>query len=647
MLVARAILLEPRDPSMSEPRSTDLRALLLALVQRPDGSTADDLAGALHYSASTVRRRLMDLETALEPYGLAVERQRFSGVRLTGPEPAWRRVMAEVMRDSSFPEEQARRASQPKESHTIRTARSQLDLLAPGFSSYHLEDLLLELESSFDITFTDESYTGLFIHLALCVLRNKQGQNLIGSESDASAPYKNMALWLRGELERRYDISIVDKETTWIALYLEGARLFGGEEVRSLPNLSGAGTHEHEQTAGIAEDRLHCSSESNLTKDSTDESAPVDAHLQSLARRAVSIMEAQFNLELERDQDLLRGLLLHLKPAMKRLSSGEQLSNPLLEEIQNTYAPIYYASREVAHYLNQRCGYVFGPDEVGYLAMHFGAALERQRHEVQGLLVSDRGRGETELIRTRLRNEFPSLSLDVAPLHRFASSSGAYEQAELVISTEEIDLKSARKSGRSVVRISPSLSGADIRSVRQELLTLLQRKLYVGEQGQEAGESEAELSDEELLYQMLREAPVLCRQGSDSPTDIIREMVYAISSGADAERLHDQVLEREALSPTAIQGGWAAPHVVDLGAQHMPRATVAILQDPLEWGELEVRVVVLMRLGKGSANLFRILWQMFDDPSWLSRLASSTDPEAARGWLLYRHGAFIVEGSTG
>ena len=53
------------------------------------------------------------------------------------------------------------------------------------------------------------------------------------------------------------------------------------------------------------------------------------------------------------------------------------ISNPLLEQIKSKYADIYEKSIQASKVLEKRLNVSVPEDEIGFLALHFGAALVR------------------------------------------------------------------------------------------------------------------------------------------------------------------------------------------------------------------------------------------------------------------------------
>ena len=69
--------------------------------------------------------------------------------------------------------------------------------------------------------------------------------------------------------------------------------------------------------------------------------------------------------------------MVHLEPALYRMKNDMTISNPLLLQIKQEYPEVFEKCEKAAEVIGEKTGLVANEAEVGYLAMHFGAAKER------------------------------------------------------------------------------------------------------------------------------------------------------------------------------------------------------------------------------------------------------------------------------
>ena len=84
---------------------------------------------------------------------------------------------------------------------------------------------------------------------------------------------------------------------------------------------------------------------------------------------------------LKQDDGFIRGLLAHMEPTLIRLKNGMNITNPLLDQIKQDYAVIYQNCQRIAVILQNYVGCEIPDAEIGFLAIHFGAAIVRMENQ--------------------------------------------------------------------------------------------------------------------------------------------------------------------------------------------------------------------------------------------------------------------------
>lgn len=99
------------------------------------------------------------------------------------------------------------------------------------------------------------------------------------------------------------------------------------------------------------------------------------------------------------------------------------------------------------------------PSEIGFLAMHFGAALERKRNQLRriaAVIVCPTGIGTSRLLAAGLQREYPNLDVrGVMSAFQLDPDKLRAEGVELVVSTVELDIKFR------YLRVNPMLTMQD------------------------------------------------------------------------------------------------------------------------------------------------------------------------------------------
>ncbi len=173
----------------------------------------------------------------------------------------------------------------------------------------------------------------------------------------------------------------------------------------------------------------------------------------------------RFTYDLRDDERLSRDLFVHLKPMLTRLEHGMNMRNPLLGHIRKYYPLAYEITVGAVKELQKAFPYDINDNEIGYLALHIGAALERKyniphRRRKTVLLVCGSGYGTARILESRLRSLFAELDVSrVVSLREYEEMLTVDE--DLIVSTIHLQ---QRKDKPSAV-ISPIPSERDMETI--------------------------------------------------------------------------------------------------------------------------------------------------------------------------------------
>ena len=78
------------------------------------------------------------------------------------------------------------------------------------------------------------------------------------------------------------------------------------------------------------------------------------------------------------DQSVLFPMADHIEYAVKRIQSGEAISNPLTEDIRLLFYSEYKVALTVVPILKKKMGIDMDEHEVGYIALHVHTAIEKE-----------------------------------------------------------------------------------------------------------------------------------------------------------------------------------------------------------------------------------------------------------------------------
>ena len=103
------------------------------------------------------------------------------------------------------------------------------------------------------------------------------------------------------------------------------------------------------------------------------------------------------------DQSVLFPMADHIEYAVKRIQSGEAISNPLTEDIRLLFYSEYKVALTVVPILKKKMGIDMDEHEVGYIALHVHTAIEKEELS-QAMQIAQAVRDCVSLSYNRLMN---------------------------------------------------------------------------------------------------------------------------------------------------------------------------------------------------------------------------------------------------
>ncbi|HWI62784.1 MAG TPA: PRD domain-containing protein, partial [Symbiobacteriaceae bacterium] len=541
------------------------RRLVGLLLAEGKPTTLQALADRLFFSRATIQKDVEGVARWLAARGLTLHRRPRQGIELTGPESAWRRAVAEYLRDAG--EEAA-------DTRLDAGSTAELARLFPTLNIPMLEEAVRMTEASMGFRFSDEAYAGLVVHLAVTVARMQQGKEVhmtpLQMQEFAAKREYELARQMTDRLSAALGLVFPEDEVGYISLHLLGAKV-----------------------------------QANLSRPDELQStlASLDPGILALSQRIAALAEKALDLPLQEDLQLLTGLALHLRPTINRLKHGLGLRNPVLEELKRSYPSIMGIAWMAAAILEETESIAVTEEEVGYLAMHLGAAVERSRTRRRVLVVCGSGLGTAQLVASKLRTHFPDLEIaGLVPSLTINEAELERQGIDLVIATVPVAAGLI-----PVVRVHPLLREEDVHRLAR----------FLG--GARPASSQPRVAPDPLLtLRGLLEGRLLqVRTRAASKQGVITDLARALGeAGYVTKGFCTAVCQREAITSTAIGKGVAIPHAE---AQFTKEAAIAlgVLPQPVDWNGEPADIICMLALDVRRPDLVeavtRELYQLISD----------------------------------
>ncbi len=189
------------------------------------------------------------------------------------------------------------------------------------------------------------------------------------------------------------------------------------------------------------------------------EDIEVETALQT--KQLIGFISEKIKIDLTENGSLYDGLIAHLEPAINRVKENIDMYNPMTEQIKRDYFLLYMAVEEGMEKFFP--GLLFSDDEIAFIVLHFGSALEIKREEakIKALIVCSSGIGSSKMLASRLKKELPEIrSFDMSSLIELKNrDTAAYD---MIVSTVPIPYENI-----DYVMVSPLLNEEDADQVKQ------------------------------------------------------------------------------------------------------------------------------------------------------------------------------------
>lgn len=413
--------------------------ILYRLFQKKEAILMFELADFLGLSITTVSKDLDNVEEWLEENNLKLIRKRNYGVEIVGDELKIRHAMKVLINETYESGEMIELLNEinEREDYSGRLEHgfsAQIKNLLGEEKLKKLEKIINKAEKELGHEFTDDAYAGLVFHIAFAVSRLKSNKDITIDAERLKILKENeefkISEVIAELLENEFSIKVPEDEIGFITLHLLGARM--------------------------RKDRLRKNSQKQ-TK------------IEMLASQIIEIVSSYFDIDLTRDEKLFSGLLIHLKAALNRLLFDLPIENPLLSDIKSKYAEIFNATSQAARLIQNEYYIEISEEEIAYLTIHFGAALERLnfplKKSAKVVIVCSSGVGTTNLLEVRLKNEFKGIKIiDNLSTFEVKESDDILEEIDFIIST--LPFKCDKKD---VIVVKPFLDEDDIEKIKNYL----------------------------------------------------------------------------------------------------------------------------------------------------------------------------------
>ncbi|GEB77411.1 BglG family transcription antiterminator [Sporolactobacillus inulinus] len=542
--------------------------LFLKLFQSDESMKMGPLAHDLAISSTTLTSDLDDLSDWTNDFGLTLSRKRGVGIQLIGSERAKRTALANFY--LFYFNENLIEAIFQLNHQTL--AEDQLVL--HYFKANHLIVIDQAMKSNMKTLYAelaDSDYISFLIQVCIAVQRYASGHPLQDDDQDESISTEMEALPFVGKIaaivKNQLRIDLPVQEKAFMVTLLKGSRLQNAESIYFDQVITG-----------------------------------------KAIKKLIQHVSQALHMDLTNDFSLFQGLMAHLEPSLFRIRKDLASVNPLTKQIKTQYSVLFQiierSLREVFQSIR------FPDDEIAYIVLHFGSALEqrKQKRNIRALVVCPTGIGASKMLASRLKKEMKELySIKIASIHDMEKLE--LDQFDLILSTVHLP-----KQKIPCLFVNPLLSQADIEAIKQvtDRLTGKQgQSLFLTDQEQiqeETGDHSLEQLMDEIdrlqagIRAIMKTFKVIRPKGAETTQAILQMLLSQAADDSlvsDVSRVLCRLIEREQLAGLGIPGtDMALFHCRDRAVRSLC-FRIAHLNEPIELaamdgGRIPVRNILLL-----------------------------------------------------
>lgn len=578
--------------SVSPPKRKEI--ILKYLLYAREQYTMQDLADELFVSRSTIYKDLDEIEEWLNKYKLNLERKQNYGISVKGDEKNWRKAVADLLvksknnKELQLMLEDEINNNDPKDKED--NIYQQLEELFSKFDFEKVEEIIKEVEIESEFSFTDEAVKALVIHIAIAIERLNKNKDIKMSVEQLTVLKKKaeyeIASQITKKLETKYSINIPESEIGYISLHILGSKI-----------------QQHIEKKDVKE----------VIKNS-------DKKTVKIATQIIKMAGDILGYDFENDEQLLLGLILHLRTATNRLKYGLSIRNPILSRIKENYPGIFGVAWSSSIIFQKHLHLKVNEDEIGFIALHLGAAVERIIQQWKVIIVCSSGVGTSQLLASKIRKYLPQIKI-IDILSTYELYNNDIEEVDFIIST--IPLNDIDKE---IIDVSVLLNNRDLEKIKDRINYLSQFKNNEFNNIISKNEEIKSLFSPDLIFSGLEFS------SSEEVINFLGQKL--INQGFVEKSFIDSALARERLSATEVGKGIAIPHA-KIDEIKEGKIAVAVLKNPVKWGESEVRIVFLLAIdNKIAKRFFAYFYKMLEDDLFLNKIKNSKSKEEIFSLLL-------------
>lgn len=509
--------------------------ILLYLLNHHDYVKREEICDFLYISEKTVSQDMRQVEYILKQYGLLLEKKAHHGIRIVGEEFPKRQCIMNYYLVSGadwFTEHKNVNENMATIQNNILSQIQRERLCFTEMSVKRLIDYIYISQHRVKYGYIIDCINGPKMNPELVAIAQRMVQNL-----------REVGVFL----------SQADEEIYYMALYLQGCRMFEQE-------MNGT------------------------------ENVVITEATERLTEQMLESIYHVYQIDYRKNFNLRMNINKHLLAMELRLRFGIEITNPILSEVREKYLFSYLLAQQACIPISEKYQRKISEDEIAYFAMFF--EMERIEGEDNGervnekkniLLVCATGKTSSRFLLLTLKKQFQDYIQEIELCSLYEFDTYDLSKFDCVFSTVTI----SKSIPIPIVMIHDFLS-------KSEFLTVKEKLYYM---------------EHQVLDRFYRPELFFTDIEGKTKEEVLKEMCTRMNEVIELpESFLESVLYREELGSTDFGNLTAIPHPHErLSNENF--VCVGVLKQPLRWSNNSVQLVILSAIAEGMSHEVR---QFFD-----------------------------------
>ncbi len=514
--------------------------------------TQQELADELYVGISTLKINLKDAIKKFKKYNLEIITYKNKGIQVAGKENQLRYCISEyIFRNLNLENESGKKGNFYQN-------------LFVGIDVKTVKNILIKVTTSYEMTLTDNSLENLLIHVLITMKRSLFQHNVFFTLQESSKIEKCkefiIAKSIFKEIYRKLKIDITANELYYLTQHLIASQKYNDTEGQS------------------------------------------GKFIEKLVYAMLNRVNIVAGINFLQDDNLMKWLKIHLESVIPRMRFNMNIRNEILDVIKNEYPLAFQIAIIASKVIEENEKITVSENEIGYIAIHFGAALTRMdlrnnRVKKSALIVCGGGIGTAVLLKARLEDYFKGLIDVVKTVPGYKLRLDDFDTVDMVFSTISLTyLKNLTISQKTkIISVKNLLSDKEIGNIQQKFF------------------GTADIIKAHNIDKFFRRDCYNTNGHFVGKDEVLKYLTAQLKEkGLINSKTCKSVFEREEASPTEIGNLVAIPHPM-VNDTDTSSIAVLILDKPIVWVEQNVQVVFLISIAKPEFYLWEpIFLKLFE-----------------------------------